>query len=259
MRIFLERAGRREEAENVWRALAARHARNPQVLSAAGDFFERAGNSERARRIRIAPPRFSGCAPRCSCGWGGLPWSVATARRLSTTWRQSCAKHDAAESHRDCIPPPERILRSQPLRPHEWTGASRRGKSRRRRTRKAAGSWRFARSDDSSRIARTKEWIGQLGNLSKGSGQPSFRGTSGRLSGNRAADIFRTFQRGLEQSFAALAMDEEADDALRRWIANSEQPQAKWDSILAALVRMLEANWRPPVSSSRGSSPRLPH
>ena len=48
---FLERAGRREEAENVWRALAARHARNPQVLSAAGDFFERAGNSERAERL----------------------------------------------------------------------------------------------------------------------------------------------------------------------------------------------------------------
>ena len=61
---FLERAGRRHDAETVWQALAARHARTPRVLSAAGDFFERAGRYERAEESYRAAARFRGCAPQ---------------------------------------------------------------------------------------------------------------------------------------------------------------------------------------------------
>jgi tetratricopeptide (TPR) repeat protein len=245
---FLERAGRREEAENVWRALAARHARNPQVLSAAGDFFERAGNSERAENSYRTAARFSGCAPQVLLRLGRLALERGDrAQALNDLEAVLRETRPQPESYRDCIPLPERILRTPA--PSVRTSGPR------------ATPWKVPTEADVegcrllaireigrlvANSSHTKEWIDQLS-------EPIERIWATFHSGDRAAAFLEierlTFSEqssaGLEQSFAALAMDVEADDALRRWISNSEQPQAKWDSILAALVRMLEANWRP--------------
>ena len=49
----------------------------------------------------------------------------------------------------------------------------------------------------------------------------------------------------LEQSFAALAFEEQRDETLGRWANDSEKRQARWDNVLTALSRMLDTNWRP--------------
>ncbi len=115
---FLERAGRREEAENVWRALAARHARSPQVLSAAGDFFERAGNSERAENSYRTAARFSGCSPQVLLRLGRFALERGDhAQALSDFEAVLRETRSQPESYTDCIPLPERILRvPTPLR-----------------------------------------------------------------------------------------------------------------------------------------------
>ena len=245
---FLERAGRREEAENVWRALAARHARNPQVLSAAGNFFERGGNSERAENSYRAAARFSGCAPQVLLRLGRFASERGDrAQALKDFEAVLRETRPQPESYRDCIPLPERILRvpapsvrASPPRATPWKVPAEAD----------AEGCRLLAIREIGRLAantsQMKQWIEELS-------EPIERIWASYHSGERTfafLEIERlTFSEysnaGLEQSFAALAMDVEADDALRRWIANSEQPQAKWDSILAAMIRMLEANWRP--------------
>jgi hypothetical protein len=40
-------------------------------------------------------------------------------------------------------------------------------------------------------------------------------------------------------------MEEEEEEVLRRWASDPEQAPARWENMLAALSRMLEANWLP--------------
>jgi tetratricopeptide (TPR) repeat protein len=245
---FLERAGRREEAENVWRALAARHARNPQVLSAAGDFFERAGNSERAENSYRTAARFSGCAPQVLLRLGRFALErgdrTQALHDFEAVLRETRPQPD---SYRDCIPLPERILRLPA--PSVRTSGPRATPWKVPAEADAEGCRLLAIREIGRLLANSpqiKEWIAELW-------EPIERIWANYYSGERTVAFLEierlTFSEhsnaGLEQSFAALAMDAEADDALRHWIANSDQPQARWESILAALTRMLEANWRP--------------
>ena len=245
---FLEHGGRTDEAENVWRALAARHARNTQVLSAAGDFFERAGNGERAENSYRTAARFSGCAPQVLLRLGRFSSERGDrAQALKDFEAVLRETRPQPESYRDCIPLPDRILRvpalsarTSGLRATPWKVPSEAD---------AEGCRLLAIREIGPLVAnsaKSKEWVEQLS-------EPIERIWATYHSGEQAVAFLEierlTFSEhsnlALEQSFAALAMDVEAEDALRRWVANSEQPQAKWDSILAALTRMLEANWRP--------------
>jgi thioredoxin-like negative regulator of GroEL len=246
---FLERAGRRHDAETVWQALAARHARTPRVLSAAGDFFDRAGRYERAEESYRAAVRFRGCAPQVYLRLGRFALDRGDRSQALVDFETLLAEtRSEIESFRDCLPLPDRILHApaQPARPGT----------------PPAAQWKVASETDNEgcRLLAIRE----AGRLLAHSPQKQkwFEEFSAPIemiwakhySGDRAGS-FVEIERlastegasaAVEQGFAALALEEEEDDRLGRWASDSVKGQARWESVLAALSRMLEANWRPP-------------
>ncbi len=247
---FLERAGRRDEAENVWQALATRHARNPQVLSAAGDFFERGGNTQRAESSYRAASRFSGCAPQVRLRLGQFALDRGNPSQALADFEMLLREtRPQPESYKDCIPVPDRIL-------HSPSPSVRAAGPR-------AVQWKIPSESDAEgcrllaireigrllvQSPRKQEWIGEFS-------EPIERIWAVYHSGERTASFLEIGSLTLsedtspavEQGFAALAMEEEEVDALKRWASDGEHAQARWESILAALSRMLAANWLPSI------------
>ena len=245
---FLERAGRRDDAETAWEALAARHARTPQVLSAAGDFFERAGRYERAEKSYRAAARFRGCAPQVYLRLGRFALDRGDRSQALTDFETLLAQtRPEIESLKDCLPLPDRLLFAppQPVRP----GAP------------PAAQWKVASEADNQgcRLLAIRE-AGQLLAHSplkqkwfEEFSEPIERVWAKHYSGDKAGS-FLEIERlastegssaAVEQGFAALALEEEEDGTLGRWASESQKGQARWESVLAALSRMLDANWRP--------------
>lgn len=245
---FLERAGKREEAENIWQALAARHARNPEVLSAAGDFFERVGNSDRAESSYRAAARFSGCAPQVFLRLGKFALDRGDRSQaltdLDTLLRETRSQ---PESYEDCIPLPERILRAPSPsvrttgpRPVQWKVAT---------DADVQGCRLLAIREVGRLLAhspRKQKWIADFS-------EPIERIWAAYYAGERAASFLEierltlseSTSAALEQGFAALAMQEEEEETLRRWASDPEKGRTRWENLLAALSRMLETSWRP--------------
>ena len=245
---FLERARRRDEAEAVWQTLTVRHARTPLVLSAAGDFFERAGRYARAEDSYRAAARFRGCAPQVYLRLGRFALDRGDRSQALADFETLLAEtRPDIEAFEECVPLPDRILLAPapPARP----GAP------------PAAQWKLASEADNEgcRLLAIRE-VGRLLTHSPQKQKwfdkfsaPIERIWAKHYSGERAAS-FLEIERiasaegssaAVEQAFAALALEEEEDDRLGRWASDSEKHQAKWDSVLAALSRMLEAKWRP--------------
>lgn len=245
---FLERSGKREEAENIWQALAARHARDPQVLSAAGDFFERVGNNDRAESSYRAAARFSGCAPQVFLRLGRFALDRGDRSQALTDLEMLLREtRPQPESYKDCIPLPERILRApsptvRPTgpRPVQWKVATDAdGQGCRLQAIREVGRL-LAHSP------RKQKWIDDFS-------EPTERIWAAYYSGERAASFLEierltlseSNSAALEQGFAALAMEEEEEKILQRWASDPEKGRSRWENILAALSRMLETSWRP--------------
>ena len=244
---FLERAGRRDDAETVWQALAARHARTSQVLSAAGDFFERAGRYERAEESYRAAARFRGCAPQVYLRLGRFALDRGDRSQALEDFETLLAETRLEiESFKDCLPLPERILHApaQPTRPGappavQWKVAS---------ETENEGCRLLAIREAGQLLAHSpqkQKWLEKLS-------APIERIWAKHYSGDKAGS-FLEIERlastegtsaAVEQGFAALALEEE-DGRLGRWASDPGKGQARWESVLAALSRMLEANWRP--------------
>ncbi len=245
---FLERAGRRDEAEAVWQALAARHSRTPPVLSAAGDFFERAGRYERAEESYRAAARFRGCAPqvylrlgRFALDRGDRSQALMDFETLLTETRPE------VDSPADCLPLPDRVLGAPP--PPARPGA------------RPAAEWKVASEADNlgcrllaireagqllAHSPKKQEWCEEFS-------APIERIWARHYSGDKAESLVEIERlasaegtsAALEQGFAALALEEEEAGALGRWASSSGKGHARWESVLAALSRMLNSNWRP--------------
>ncbi len=243
---FLERAGRRDDAEAVWQALAARHARAPQVLSAAGDFFERAGRYERAEESYRAAARFRGCAPQVYLRLGRFALDRGDRSQALMDFETLLAEtRPEIESLKDRLPLPDRVLFAppQPARP----GAP------------PAAEWKVASEADNQgcRLLAIREAAQLLAQSPKK--QKWFEKFSAPIEGIWArhysgdkAGSFLEIERlasaegtsaAIEQGFAALALEEEEAGTLGRWASDSGK--GRWESVLAALSRMLDANWRP--------------
>ncbi len=244
---FLERAHRRDEAEAVWMTLAARHARTPQVLSAAGDFFERAGRYDQAEKSYRSAARFGGCAPQVYLRLGRYALDRSDRSQALADFEMLLAEtRPEIESVKDCLPLPDRIL----LAPIQVGRAGA----------PPSAQWKVASEKDNQgcRLIAIRE-IAQLlansprketwfGNFSA----PIERIWARHYSGDKAAS-FQEIERiasmegsvAVEQAFAATALEEGEGDRLGRWANASGNPQNRWESILAAFSRMLEADWRP--------------
>ncbi|HEY5743813.1 MAG TPA: hypothetical protein VIS99_14885, partial [Terrimicrobiaceae bacterium] len=245
---FLERAGRRDEVENIWHALAARHARNPQLLSAAGDFFERIGKIEQAESSYRVAARFSGCAPQVFLRLGQFALERGDRSQALSDFEMLLSHTRPQPSgYEDCIPLPERILRiaAQPPR----TGGM------------PAVQWKLASDshDQGCRLIAIREAGRLLAHSPRR--QQWFQGFSEQIERVWAAyyseqnpDFFVEVQRltssentstALEQGFAALILEQEDEKTLGHWASDPRKRQDRWENLLAALSRMLEANWRP--------------
>ena len=246
---FLERAGKRDEAEAVWRSLTVRHARTPQVLSAAGDFFERVGRFERAEDSYRAAARFRGCAPQVYLRLGRFALDRGDRSQALAAFETLLAEtRPEIEASKDCLPLPDRILfaPAQPARP----GGP------------GVAQWKIVSEADSEgcRLIAIRE-AGQLLVHSPQKQKwfekfslPMERIWAKYYSGERAGS-FVEIERlastedttaAFAQGFAALALEAGEDGRLGEWAAGLGEGQARWESVLIAFSRMLEANWRPP-------------
>jgi thioredoxin-like negative regulator of GroEL len=245
---FLERAQKEDEAEGMWETLAARYARSPQVLSAAGDFFERSGKYERAEAFYRAAGRFRECAPQVHLRLGRFALERGDRSQALADFERLLAEtRPEAELFKDCVPLPERIL-SAPAQPPRASALP-------------AVPWKLVSEADSQGcrllaireagqlLARSPQRESWCGNFSE-----SIEGIWAKYySADKEAaftEIEKLASAGggatIEQGFAALALEEGEADKLGRWAANDPgKSQARWENILAAFSRMLEAKWRP--------------
>jgi thioredoxin-like negative regulator of GroEL len=244
---FLERDHKRDEAEAVWLALAVRHARTPQVLTAAGDFFERAGKFGRAEDSYRAAARLRGCAPQVYLRLGRYALERADRSQALEDFETLLAQtRPEIESFRDCLPLPERVL----FAPAQ---SARLGAP-------PAAQWKIASEKDNQgcRLLAIRE-AGQLLAYSPRRQQwcenfsaPIERLWARHYSGDKEA-AFDEVERiasleggaAVEQAFAALALEEDEGDRLGRWASGVRNSQACWENILSAFSRMLETDWRP--------------
>jgi len=256
---YLERAGEFEEARAAWLAVAARHARTPAALIAAADFFERTGDEARMESNQRAAARLGGCPPGVPLRLGKL--ALERGDRL-----QALADFEAVlqgtrsdpAAGKDCLPLPERIVEWK-QNPGPSVGFLPGGM---RTHVRPAAIWRKA--DDSDTEGCRLLAIQQAGQLLanspdkpkwlEGFTQPVERIWAAYYSGETAA-AFAEMERlvnaddsseATEQAFASVAMEAGQGAELGRWAAaDSEKSVARWDNVLAALARMLDAGWRP--------------
>jgi hypothetical protein len=232
----------------MWETLAARYARSPQVLSAAGDFFERSGKYERAEAFYRAAGRFRECAPQVHLRLGRFALERGDRSQALADFERLLAEtRPEAELFKDCVPLPERIL-SAPAQPPRASALP-------------AVPWKLVSEADSQGcrllaireagqlLARSPQRESWCGNFSE-----SIEGIWAKYySADKEAaftEIEKLASAGggatIEQGFAALALEEGEADKLGRWAANDPgKSQARWENILAAFSRMLEAKWRP--------------
>ena len=245
---FLERAGKRDESAAIWQALVARHARTPQVLSAAGDFFERTGADERAEAAYRAAARFRECPPQVRLRLGQFALEHGDRQQAMEDLEALLAQtRPEIDQYQDCIPLPERLLFStpQPSRPggpplaHLKTPSETDNEGCRLLAIRETGRLLVHSPKKQTWSAGFSEPIEKLwAKYHSGDLDASF-GEMERLASIDGGDP------ALEQSFAALAFEEQRDETLGRWANDSEKRQARWDNVLTALSRMLDTNWRP--------------
>jgi thioredoxin-like negative regulator of GroEL len=245
---FLERAHREDEAEVAWQTLTARHARSPHVLSAAGDFFERTGKYGRAEAFYRAATRFRGCAPQAHLRLGRFALDRGDRSQALADFETLLAQtRPEIESFKDCLPLPDRVFftHAEPSRasastPPEWKVASETDNE----------GCRLLAIREAGRLLvhspKRERWCEDFS-------EPIERIWAKYYSADKEgafSEIEQLASMGgatVERGFAALALEEGEGDRLGRWATSDPgKAQTRWESILAALTRMLEARWRPP-------------
>ena len=256
---LLERAGEWEEAQVAWTSVAVRHARTPAALIAAADFFERTGDEARRESSQRAAARLGDCPPQVHLRLGKL--ALERGDRL-----QALADFEAVlqgtrsdpAAGKDCLPLPARIVEWK-QNPPAAVGFLPGGM---RTHVRPPAIWRKADDSDieGCRLLAIQEAGPLLANSPdkskwlQGFSLPVERIWAAYYSGETAAafaDMERLVDAGdsteaTEQAFASVAMEAGQGQALGRWAAaDSEKAVARWDNVLAALARMLDAGWRP--------------
>ncbi len=255
----LERAGQVEEATQVWTALVARQARNPAVLIAAADFFERSGDESRMEASRRAATRLGGCPPQVHLGLGTL--ALERGDRLQALADFEAVLYNTRSdpaSARDCLPLPARIFewKENPSASVGFLPGGMRTHVR------PPATWRKADESDTEgcRLLAIQQAGQLLANSPEkppwlaGFSLPLERIWAAYYSGEKQV-AFAEMKRlvdaensapALEQAFASTAMEDGQGVALAQWAsANAEKSVGRWDNVLAALARMLDAGWRP--------------
>jgi len=256
----LERGGKIDEAKRAWESVAARHARTPAALTAAADFFERSGDEVRMEACNRAAARLGDCPPQDYLRLGRLALERGDRSQALADFEAvlNNTRSDAGLG-KDCLPLPTRILEWKE-NPSATVGFLPGGA---RTHVRPPAPWRKADETDSEgcRLLAIQQ-IGQLFVNSpekqkwlQGFSLPAERIWAAYFSGETGtafAEIEKLTEAedsppALEQGFASLAMETEEEARLARWAAADQAKSgARWENVLAALLRMLAAGWRPP-------------
>lgn len=256
---ILERAGRRAEAREAWEAVARRHARSPQALTAAAEFFDRVGDDKRMETCYRAAARFGGCPPQVLLRLGRLALERGDRMQALDDFELLLAttRPDSGFAQ-DGLPLPDRILSTkEPARP----AVSFLPSGHRTQVRPAV-PWRRAEESETGgcRLLAIREaatlrvnspdktrWLEQFSTPLEGIWAHYFAG--------EISEAFRRMREEadadeapvpLQQAYAALAMENGRETGVAEWAeSDPEQSGERWDYVLAAFSRMLEAGWRP--------------
>lgn len=256
---ILERAGRREEAREAWDVVVRRHARSAEALTAAAEFFDRIGDDERMETSYRAAAQFGGCPPQVLLRLGRLALERGDRMQALDDFEGvlDTTRPDPGFSQ-DAMPLPERILSTKepagpavsflpsghrtqvrPAVPWQRAGESETGGCRLLAIREAAQL--LSNSPDKTR------WLDQFSTPLESIWASYYSGEIPRAFGRMQEEAnSEQATASLQQSYAALAMENGREPELAAWAeADPESSGERWDHVLAAFSRMLEAGWRP--------------
>ncbi len=250
---YLELAGHRDQAVDAWTAVASLHSRDPAALTAAAEFFDRIGDEAKMEACYRGAARFGNCAPQVLLRLGRLALERGDRFQALEDFTRVLERVRADPAAREILPLPEWLaadpskIAPAPLTPPGW-----------RRGMGMPVSWPVPSEDESSgcRLLAIRE-AGRLlaHSPEKKSWLAQFTVPVERLwalyaSGEteEAFDLAEKIptetsaREAAWQMYAALLIGAGEGERLARWAAADP---ARWDAATSALVRLMDAGWRP--------------
>ncbi len=253
----LEKAGQDDEARAAWEGGVARFARDPAVLTAAAEYFERTGEDKRMEDCYRAAAKLGGCPPQVLLRLGRIALERGDrSQALEDIQGVLRAIRPETTGYEDCLPLPDRILKSTgkpaiSLAPGGWRPAAGHAMPWRRNDETTPEGCRLAAIRVGSQLLANspdkKKWLeGFPDKIEKawalyygGETAAGYQEMLGPAENKEPATP-------IAQTVAALALESGDEAWLGKWAAaDFDQADARWDAVLAGLSRMLDANWRP--------------
>jgi predicted Zn-dependent protease len=254
---YLELGGRWDDAAAAWTAVASLHGRDPAALTAAAGFFDRTGNEEKMETCYRGAARFGNCAPQVLLRLGRLALERGDRFQALEDFSQVLERVRPDPSAREILPLPD-LLAAEPAAPSPGLAAP----SGWRRPAGQPVPWTHPSETENEgcRLLAIRE-AGRL--LANSPNKPAWLGqftlpveriwalyASGEI--DAAFDLVAKIsvepaaREVNAQMYAALLIDAGDGDRLARWASQDPaRSDAHWDAAVAALVRLMEAGWRP--------------
>jgi predicted Zn-dependent protease len=254
---YLELAGRREEATGAWTAVASLHGRDPGALTEAAEFFDRTGNEAKMEFCYRGAAKFGNCAPQVLLRLGGLALERGDRFQALEDYSAVLSRVRPDPAAREILPLPELLANERPkpaptvATPSGW-----------RRPGGQPVPW--GRPSEAENEGCRLLAIRKAGQLLANSSEkekwleqftlPIERVWALYASGDTDAAFDLLEKLPMEpsahevagQMYAALLIEADNGKRLTQWASRDpSKMDGRWDMALAAMVRMLEAGWRP--------------
>lgn len=243
--VLLENDGQSEEAARVWKTIAQRFARSAEALGAAALFFERQGNEEAMVSCLRASIKLGDATPQTYLRLGEM--ALTRGDRMQ-------ALQDFEDLLQRTRPHPEKYEDILPL--PEWFVQQGSANTQLRRPDRTdiEGCRLLAIQKIGQMLSnspRKAEW------LNSWTGKDAFfieRIWALFASGDQATALAEMQQRisshkvspAFEEGFALLALAAGEGQLLAGWASDPEQESKRWDTVLAAFVRLIDGGWQGP-------------
>jgi predicted Zn-dependent protease len=255
---FLEQANRRTEAAEAWTAVAALHGRDPAALTAAAEFFDRTGDEARMEACYRGAARFGTCAPQVLLRLGRHALERGDRFQALEDFTAVLNRVRPDPSTRDILPLPD-LLAAQPAPPPAPRSAVPPGWRRpsgqpvpwpQPSETENAGCRLLAIREAGRLLANSPkkpDWLAQFT-------QPVERLWALYASGETAEAFDAVVKISVDpadrevtgQMYSALLLEAGDGDRLTRWASSDPAKlDARWDMVVAALVKLMEAGWLP--------------
>lgn len=261
---FLEQSGNEDSARAAWIAATTLHARDPVVLTAAAEFFDRIGEESRMEAALRGASKFGACAPQVLLRLGLLALERGDRAQALADFDEVMLRI-RPESGKILLPLPDRLLDS-PLPSAPPAAALRHSRP--------SVSWVVPdpQEDSGCRLLAIRHaarllanspskahWLAQFQNPVEKVWAAYFAGEqSAAFDGIEKLDLSKEERESAWPAFAALLI--EAGDGRRLTRQAAQDPllfNARWAGVVAAVQRLLDAGWRPTAPEVFFGSPAV--